>query len=166
MKGARRALVALACALVALAGALVAARFLLPATRVLVVWMPLEGAEQAAAETGRPILYDFTAEWCGPCKRLEREVFSDRRRAAMINERFVPVRVRDLELEKGENPPAIAALRQRYKVDSFPTLLVTSAQGEPIDRASGFRSGRETLRMLRASLDKADAAARDARVKD
>ena len=60
-----------------------------------VKWVPLANAEEIARKTGKPILYDFTAEWCGPCHLLDDAVFEDAKLAAKINEQFVPVRVTD-----------------------------------------------------------------------
>src|SRR5262245_24044113 len=48
----------------------------------LVHWRPIAEAEAAARQTGRPILYDFTADWCPPCRLMRREVFADPRHAA------------------------------------------------------------------------------------
>ena len=132
-------------ALFVVAAALLLARFTFtPAKQegTLVKWVsPARGAA-VARETGKPMLIDFTAEWCAPCKDLDREVFGDRALAAEINSRFVPVRVTDRKQEDGRNTPAVEALEQRYAVRGFPTVVFTDANGIEQGRIEGFR-GRE-----------------------
>ncbi len=74
--------------------------------------------------TGKPILYDFTAHWCGWCKILDAKVFENPRDAAKINGLFVPVVVMDLRREEGKNPGDVAELQSKYQVRGFPTLVV------------------------------------------
>lgn len=107
-------------------------------TGSLVRWVPLAQAKSRAAQSQKKILYEFSAAWCGPCKMMEREVFSDARLAAMINERFVPVRVVDRQAEDGANAPDVEAVQQAYRVRAFPTLVVADAAGSVVDRAEGY----------------------------
>src|SRR5262245_21585924 len=98
----------------------------------LVEWRSATMAIEEAHQTGRPILYDFTAEWCPPCQAMNREVFADRKAAGTIGQLFVPVRVLDRSREEGRNPIDVAALQSRYKITAFPTLVIEDpAGGEP-----------------------------------
>lgn len=103
-----------------------------------VAWQPIATGEATAKHTGKSILYEFSAEWCGPCKILEREVFADQAAAGMIQGSFVPIRVTDRQREEGRNPPDIAALQARYQIQAFPTLVVVRADGSVATRIEGY----------------------------
>jgi|ERR1700682_1081659 len=109
----------------------------------LVKWVALSDSAARAAATKRPIMYDFSAEWCGPCKQMDRAVFDNPKFAARINNNLVPVHVIDRKQEDGRNPPAIAALQQIYHVNAFPTLIVADANGHALTRMEGFRGPQE-----------------------
>ncbi|MFR3851185.1 MAG: thioredoxin family protein, partial [Odoribacter splanchnicus] len=60
--------------------------------------------------------------WCGPCKMLAKEVFTDPEVAAFFNEKFVNVKV---DMEKGEG----MELKEQYKVSAYPTLNFIDGNG-------------------------------------
>ena len=90
-----------------------------------VKWRPIAAGEAEAKRTGKPVLYFFTAAWCGPCHLLEEQVFSRKDVADQIAKDFVPIVVRDRMRETGTNSPEMLALADRYGLRGFPTLIVS-----------------------------------------
>jgi thiol:disulfide interchange protein len=121
----------------------------------LVSWRPLETASAAGRAAGKPLLYDFTAAWCAPCRRLDSEGWGDSRIARMVNEGFLPARVVDRQTEDGRNLPAISELQQRYRVNAFPTLIVADASGREIARSEGYAGKDQLVKFLQEARKKA-----------
>ena len=69
------------------------------------------------------ILVDCYTSWCGPCKMLAKNVFTQDKVADFYNTEFVCVK---MDMEKGEGP----ALAKKYEVQAFPTLLYIDSKGE------------------------------------
>jgi thiol:disulfide interchange protein len=117
----------------------------------LVRWVRLDEAAMMATSTNRPLLIDFTADWCAPCHVLDREVFQDPEMAAEINERFIAVRVTDRQQEDGKNSAAVEALQERYGVNGFPTVVIAASNGDEQARMEGYR-GRDSFRRMMESV--------------
>lgn len=117
----------------------------------LIKWVPTAQAERMARMTHKPILYEFSAEWCGPCHMLEREVFRNPKLARLINERFIPVKLVDRQRETGGNPPDVARLQGIYRVDAFPTVVIAQGSDSPITNV-GFQGADDFEAFLRKAL--------------
>jgi len=106
----------------------------------------------------RPVVLDFTADWCIPCQELDRITFTDGEvKSAMQN--VEPVKV-DLT-EAGT--PRTERLRKEYDVAGVPTIVFLNGDGEEVEsaRTVGFIRPTEFVKRLRKlpSMDEGGACA-------
>lgn len=87
--------------------------------------------------TASPVLVDFHATWCGPCKAL----------APVIKEvkKEVGNRMRIIKIDIDKNN----ALAQKYKVQSVPTLAIFK-YGKIIWRESGMKTKGQLVKVIKA----------------
>ncbi len=119
----------------------------------LVRWQPREKAAALARASGKPILYDFTAAWCAPCKMVDRD-WEDPALADQVNAAFIPTRVVDRVREDGRNLPEISELQRRYEIVGFPTIVAASPDGALIAKTDGYRGRDAMARFLEEAAKK------------
>jgi thiol:disulfide interchange protein len=117
----------------------------------LVKWVPAAEAVRLSQQSGRPILYEFTAEWCPPCRRMDQQVFQNAAIAQRINDNFIAVRIMDRQREDGSNAPEVTRLQNLYGVSGFPTVVFVGANGHLKKRMVGY-GGRASFELQLAAL--------------
>jgi thioredoxin 1 len=93
--------------------------------------------DQEVLQSGVPVLVDFWAEWCGPCKMLG-PVLEE-----LAGEYTGRVKVGKLNIDEHQK------VASDYGIRAIPTLLLFK-NGEVAEQIVGLRSKRD----LKASLDK------------
>ena len=105
----------------------------------------VDEATREAQRSGRPILVDLYAAWCGWCKELDRNVFSTPRFQQFARD-FVLLRV-DTE-DGGEG----SALDSRYQVQSLPTTLLLDGDRILLGKVEGYAPTDEYIAMIQEEL--------------
>lgn len=100
----------------------------LPAQRAQgghIAWQPYSEAvlQQAVAE-GKPVVIDFYADWCLPCKELEANTFSDPR----VAQAFDGVVALKADLTRDEEP-SVHELKKRFRIVGVPTIVFLDGSG-------------------------------------
>jgi thioredoxin-related protein len=97
-----------------------------------------------AKQQNKLVLLDFTgSDWCGYCKLLDKEVFTDSSFKNFASKNFLSVTVdfphgtklSDALTQQNDQ------LQQQFKIDGFPTLIVVDPDGKELGRMTGYDPG-------------------------
>jgi len=84
-----------------------------------------------ARDNHKLIFVDVYADWCAPCKMMDKQTFPDSIAGAYMNEHFVSYKA-------NYKSPTGSMLARKHGVSSFPTYLFIDPKGNLIYKARGF----------------------------
>jgi len=115
------------------------------------------GASLSSTE-GKPMIVDFTADWCAACKELEHFTYTDQAVISCAAE-FVPVMI-----DGTEKTPEFERLRKKYKVVGLPAVYFVCPKGEVVSELTlkGFEPADMFLRKMNDALAACSSEATDA----
>jgi len=106
----------------------------------------MRAVQQKASDQQLMLFVDVYATWCGPCKLMDKEVYTDPVVADYMNANFVNVRM-DGETEYGR----VYASEQH--LEGYPSMFIFSREGEPVSRIMGFTPSEELVASLRSTVE-------------
>lgn len=141
-RGERGRVMRLACAIILLIGGIAFA--IPPRKGVEVQWQKYDAG--AVTVTGKPVIIDFFATWCIPCKELDEKTFSDAAVARDLD-RFTRVKA---DLTNGDDPLA-RELTKRYAIVGVPTVVFLDSSGHELQqlRLTGFEKPEQFLARIK-----------------
>lgn len=99
----------------------------------------LDEGLRIARQENKPIMVDFYTDWCGWCKKLDQDTYSNPE-VQELAEEFVCVKV------DGDSDRSSVS---RYGIRGYPTILFLDSNGEEIDRNVGYAGPDELAQMMR-----------------
>ncbi|HCN47947.1 MAG TPA: disulfide isomerase [Chryseobacterium sp.] len=96
--------------------------------------LPFKDIIAKAKKEKKLVFIDAYAAWCGPCKMMEKNVFTQKSVSDYYNTNFVNAR---FDMEKGEGRDIAA----KYGVRSYPTYLFLNGEGELVSQNTGYMEG-------------------------
>ena len=142
-RGPRGRVMRLACATLLLIGGIA---FAIPPRKGAEVQWQKYDAAAVTASTGKPVIIDFFATWCIPCKELDEKTFSDGRVAQELG-RFTRIKA-DLT---NDQDPAVKELTKRYAIVGVPTVVFIDSSGreQQQSRLTGFENPEQFLARIK-----------------
>ena len=101
----------------------------------------LEQASAKAKAENKLIFLDCFTTWCGPCKMMARDVFTQPKVGDFMNPRFVNIKI-DMESAYG------APLAKKLQVTAFPTFIIFNADAQEIARFLGSSPADEFIQTV------------------
>lgn len=115
-------------------------------------WYGLEEGIELAEKQNKLVLLDNYADWCGWCKRMDSDVFSDEEVAKILGKDFIAIKL-DVESPekvtyKGKEylPKQLSA--EIFSVRGLPTFSILDKTGTPLGQLVGYSPKQEFLKKV------------------
>ena len=108
-------------------------------------------ALEQAKKDKKIVLVDIYTDWCGWCKKLDRDTYSDKDVQAKVAKDFIAVKINP------EKNAAGAKLAQQFSVRGFPFIVFVGADGKPISQIGGYVNAAKFLENLEKVAKPANA---------
>ena len=90
----------------------------------------LDAVREEATQQNKLVFIDLYATWCGPCKNMERNVFSQPEVGDFMAQHFIAAKY---DIDK----PTGSALAKKYGIRSIPTFLIFDTEGTLLGQITG-----------------------------
>jgi thioredoxin 1 len=96
-----------------------------------------------AKSENKIIFFDAYTTWCGPCKMLQKNVFTRTDVGSLFNTQFINVKV---DMESGEGP----MLADRYPIQGYPTLFFINGDGKVVKQLLGYQKPEQLIQAAKS----------------
>jgi thioredoxin-related protein len=107
----------------------------------------LEDALTKAKAENKLVFVDFYTSWCGPCKRLTKEVFPTKEVGDFFNANFINCKIQCDDKGVG------VELGKKYGVTAYPTLMLLNSEGDIVHSSAGAPDVKGLIEFAKIAMD-------------
>jgi thioredoxin-related protein len=114
-------------------------------------WTNFTRGVKEAAATNKKVLIDVYTDWCGWCKKMDSDTYSDKGVQSYLNQNYVLVKLNAESSDKEMIDTTVATdaqIASAFGVSGYPTTVFLSSDGKPITAAPGYMKPDEFLQVL------------------
>ena len=115
-------------------------------------WRAWDDGMRQAAATGRPVIVDVYTDWCGWCRRMDHDVYSQPGVADYLRKRYVTIRLNaeaNTAARYEGRETTYEEIAQHFRVSGFPTTIFLRSTGAHMANVPGYVPADRFLLLLR-----------------
>ena len=98
-----------------------------------IAWQPdVYTAFKASSQEDKPVLLYLNADWCGYCRKMEAETFSDPEVGKELGDAFIWVKL------NGDKDPDGQRFKQKFNVRGYPAIYLLDSEENELDYVAGY----------------------------
>ena len=112
-----------------------------PSGKAELKWKPFEAGFAEARKSDKKVLLDVYTDWCGWCKKLDQNVYSDGRVVKYLNQHYVVVKLNAEDTTRVnymDKTSTKTELAGHFGVRGYPTIIFFGSKGDPINSLPGY----------------------------
>jgi thioredoxin-related protein len=118
---------------------------------IKIKWLTIEEAYKLNQKEPRKIFIDVYTDWCGWCKKMDRDTFSDPKVAEFVTENFYAVKLNaedTFSIQLADDPTTPQKIARSMGVSGYPTIVYMKEDFKTIHVVPGYQKAGDFLTNL------------------
>ncbi len=123
-----------------------------PKEKIEPTWSEFDSGFEHAKKAKKKVMLDIYTDWCGWCKKLDKEVYGNSNVAKYLNEKYVLIKVNaesDKKVTFRGKTYTEAQISRALGAKGYPTIVFTKSDQELITNLGGFVDSARFLNIIK-----------------